>query len=104
MALHLDEGGLVVCLTTDLSEVLNGWYTLLGILEFGSDPQGSATDELIVLDIHDTTGDVAVNDVEGEVESFGTKPKGEVDLDNEVDETRTHVPFDLGLLIHGGNG
>ena len=38
MTFHLDEGGFIIGLTTDLSKVLDGWDTFLGILELGGNP------------------------------------------------------------------
>ena len=70
MAFHLNEGGLFISVTADLSKVLHSRDTLLGILEFGSDPEGSTANKLIVLDVDNPTGDVAVNDVEGEIQGL----------------------------------
>ena len=57
-----------------------------------------------MFDVHDATGDVAVNYIQSEVQRFRTETKGEVDLDEKVDEAGTHVPPNLGLLVHGGSG
>lgn len=105
MALHLDEGRLVIRVSADLGEVVHGGNALLRVLVLGRDPEGGTADKLVVLDVHDAARDVAVDDVEGEVERLGAEAEREVDLDEEVDEAGAHVPPDLGLLVHrGGRG
>jgi hypothetical protein len=83
-----------------LDKVLDRGYSLFGVFEFGRDPKSSTTDQLIVLDINDAARYVSVHDVKGEVQCFWTKTKGEVNFHQEVDETGSHVPPDLRLLIH----
>jgi hypothetical protein len=100
MAFHLDKGGFFISVTTYLDELLNGGDTFLGVFKFGSDPQSRTTDELIVFDVHNPAGDVSVDDVECQVESFRTKAESEVDLYKEIDETGPHVPTNLWLLVH----
>lgn len=102
MLLHLNEGRLIVRVTTDMGQILDGGHSLLGILELGRDPQGSAADKLIMLDVHNPAGDISVDDVQSEVESFWTEAEGEMDLDEEINEARTHVPSNFRLLIHRG--
>ena len=102
--LHLDKGRLVVGFATDLGELVDGGHALLRVFELCSDPKGGAANELVVFGIHDSAGYITVDNVKGEVKSFGTEVEGEVDLDEEVNETGTHVPPDLGLLVHGGGG
>ena len=72
--------------------------------ELGSDPKRSAAHELVVFGIHDSVGYIMVDNVKGEVKHFGMEMEGEVDLDEKVNQTRMHVPPDLGLLVHGGGG
>jgi hypothetical protein len=55
---------------------------------------------LVVFDVDDALGDVAIDNVQSEVESFGTETEGEVDFDEKVHKARTHVPPDFGLLVH----
>ena len=102
--LHLDKGRLIVGFTTDLGELVDGGHALLGIFELGGDPKGGAAHELVVFGIHDLAGYIMVDNVKGEVKRFGTEMEGEVDLDEKVNQTRMHVPPDLGLLVHGGGG
>ena len=80
---------------------MHGRHTVLGILKLCRNPEGGTAYELIMLNVHDTARDVAINNVEGEVESFGTETKGEMDLDEKVDEAGTHVPPNFRLLVHG---
>ena len=68
--------------------------------KLGSDPKSSATDELVVFGVHDAAGDVAVEDIESQVEGFGAETEGEVDLNEEVNEAWAHVPPNFRLLIH----
>lgn len=100
VALHLDERRLVVSLLAHLSEVLNSWYALLGVLELRSDPERGASDKLVVLNVDDPLRDVAVDDVQREVERFRAKPEDEVKLHEEVHQAGTHMPSDLWLLVH----
>jgi hypothetical protein len=104
MTFHLYESGLFIGLATDLSKVLNGWDTLFRILKLGSNPKGCATNELVVFDVDDTTGDIAIYDVESEIEGLGPKAKCKVDFDKKVDEAGAHVPPNFGLLIHRLSG
>lgn len=97
---HLDEGGFFVGLATDLSEILNGWYTLLGVLELGSNPQCSTTDELIVFDVDYTARDIAIYNVECEVKRLRTQAESEMDFHEKVNKAWAHMPPNLRLLIH----
>ena len=101
MLLHLDEGRLVIGVAADLDQVLYGRDAVLCILKLGRDPEGGATDKLIMFNVNDAPRDIAVDDVEGEVECLWSEAESEVDLDEEIDETGTHVPSNLRLLIHG---
>jgi hypothetical protein len=100
MILHLDEGGDVVRLIAKIVQILDSGYALLGILELGCNPQSRTADELEVFDIHDAPRTVPVDDVECQVQGFGTKLEEEMRFDEKVDETGSHVPLDLGLLVH----
>ena len=102
--LHLDKGRLVIGITTDLNQILHGWNAFLGVLKLGSDPEGSTTNKLVVFNVDDATRDIAVDDVESEVEGLWSETEGEVDFDEEIDETRSHVPPNFGLLVHGLSG
>lgn len=100
VSFHLDKRRLFISVTTDLGKVLNCRYAFLGIFKFSSNPERSTPDELIMLDEDNTAGDVAVDNVEGEVECFRTKTEGKVDLHEEINQTRPHVPSNFRLLIH----
>ena len=99
--LHLDEGRLVIGITANLHQILHGRDAFLGILKLCRDPESGTTNELVVFNVDDAARDIAIDDVEGQVERFWSKAEGEVDLDEEVNETRSHMPSNLGLLIHG---
>ena len=99
--LHLDEGRLIIGISANLDQILYGWDALLGILKLGGDPEGSATDKLVVFDVDDAARNITVNDVEGEVECFWSEAESEVDFHEEINETRSHMPSNLGLLVHG---
>lgn len=99
VTLHLDEGALVVRVAAHVDELWQRRHAVLGVLELGGDPQRGAPDELVVLLEDDALRDVAVDDVEREVERLGAEVLLEVDLDEEVDEVRAHVPPQLGLLV-----
>lgn len=101
MLLHLDEGRLVIGVAANLHQILHGRDALLGILELGGNPEGGTTDKLIMFNVDDATRHVAIDDVEGEVEGLWSEAEGEVDFHEEINKTRTHVPSNLGLLIHG---
>ena len=49
--------------------------------------------------VHDAPAGVSVCDVDGEAECLGPQTVLGVDLDEEVDEVRAHVPREFGLLI-----
>ena len=100
MLLHLNKGRFVICITADLDEILNGGDAFLCILELGGDPEGGATDKLVMFNVNDAARNIAVDDIEGEVECLRSEAESEVDLHEEINETRSHVPSNLGLLIH----
>lgn len=100
MTFHLDKRGFLISLATDLRKVLDGWNTFFCVFELGSNPQCSTADKLVVLDINDTARDIAIHDVEGEIKSFRTEAKGEMDFHEKVHQAWTHVPSNLRLLIH----
>lgn len=99
VTLHLDERLLIVRVGAHLDEFRQGWNAVLCVLELGGDPQRSAADELVVLLEDDALRDIAVDDVEGEVEGFGSQAVLKVNLDEEVDKEATHVPLELRLLV-----
>jgi hypothetical protein len=99
--LHLDEGGLVIGVTVDLDEILDGGDAFLGILKLCGDPKGGATNKLVMFDVNDASRNVTVDDVGREVECFRSETESEVDLYEEINETRSHVPSNFWLLIHG---
>lgn len=99
VALHLDERALVVRAAAHLAELRHSRDAVLRVLKLGRDPERGAPDELVVLLEHDPLRDVAVHNVEREVECFRTQAKLLVDLDEKVDEVRAHVPLQLGLLV-----
>lgn len=101
VALHLKEGRLLVGVMAHLNEILHCGHPLLCIFELRGNPECSTSDELVVLNVDNAAGNVAIDDVESEIQSFRTQAKTEVDLDQKVDETRSHMPPNLGLLIHG---
>lgn len=80
MTFHLNEGGFFICVAADLNKVLHGRDTFFGILKFCSDPESSTTDKLVMLDVDDATGNVAIDDVEGEVECLWTETECEVNF------------------------
>jgi hypothetical protein len=53
-----------------------------------------------VFDVDDASGDVAIHNVECEIESFWSQAEGEVNFNKEINKTRSHVPPNLWLLIH----
>jgi hypothetical protein len=99
VSLHLDKGALVVGAAAHLSELGDGGHPVLGVLELGGDPEGRTADELVVFLIYNAARDVAIDEVECEVESFRAQTVLLVDLDEKVDEIRSHVPLQLGLHI-----
>ena len=70
MAFHLDKGGFVVGVSTNLAQLAYSGHAFFGVLELGSDPQSGTTDELVVLFVNDAAGNVAVDNVASEVEGF----------------------------------
>jgi hypothetical protein len=100
MPFHLNEGRLVVCVTTVVDEFLDSWNSLLSVFEFSSYPQSGASDKLIVLDVHNPPRDITVEDVQGKIECFGAQAEGEVELYEKFDEAGAHVPLDFWLLVH----
>ena len=80
MSFHLDECGLVVGFTTDLSEILYCGHSFLCVFELGGDPEGSAADKLIVLDVDDPAGYVSVDDVQSQIECFRPEAECKVNL------------------------
>jgi hypothetical protein len=58
--------------------------TLFCIFEFGSNPERSTANELIVLDVHNAARNVSIHNVEGEVKSFRTQAECEMDFNQEV--------------------
>ena len=99
--LHLDEGRLVIGITADLYQILDGRDAFLGILKLGRDPEGGATNKLVMFNVNDTARNITIDYVEGEVECFWSEAESEVNFYEEIDETGSHVPSNLGLLIHG---
>ena len=69
---HLNKGRLVVCLAAHFSQLLDEGYLVLRVLKLGGSPHGSTTDELIVFLVYDSFRNVSVDEVDGEVEDFGT--------------------------------
>lgn len=100
MAFHLYEGGFLVSISADGDEVLDRWHAVLGLLELGGNPEGGATNKLIVLYVYNAAGDVSIDDVESKIKRFGSQAEGKVNLDKKVYQTRSHVPLDLWLLVH----
>lgn len=99
VTLHLDERALVVRPAAHLAQLWHRRHAIFGVLKLGRDPERRAADELVVLFEDDALRNVAVDDVEGEVERFRSKAMLLVDLDEEVDEVGAHVPLELGLLV-----
>ena len=87
-----------------MHQVLHGRDAFLSILKLCRDPESGTTDELVVFNVYDAARNIAIDDVEGQIECLWSKAEGEVDLDEEVNETRSHMPSNLGLLIHGLSG
>ena len=104
MAFHLNEGGFFICVAADLNKVLYRRDTFFGILKFCSDPESCTANKLVVLDVDDATGNVAIDDVEGEIQCLWTETECEMNLNEKVDKTRAHVPSDFRLLIHRLSG
>ena len=102
--LHLDEGGLVIGITADLDKILYGGDAFLGVLELCGNPESGTANKLVMFDVYDAARDIAIDDVKGQIECFRSEAESEVDLDEEIDETGSHVPSNLGLLIHGLGG
>ena len=98
--LHLDKGRLVIGITANLYQILHGWDAFLGILELGRDPESSTANKLIMFNVDDAARNIAIDDVEGQIECFWSKAEGEMDLDEEVNKARSHMPPNLGLLVH----
>ena len=69
---HLDEGRLVVRLAAHVAELADERDLVLAVFKLGGDPQSSASDQLVMLLVDDSLGDVSVDDVHGEVEDFGS--------------------------------
>ena len=102
--LHLDKGRLVIGITANLYQILHGWDAFLGILELGRDPESSTTNKLIMFNVDDAARNIAIDDVEGQIECLWSEAEGEVNLHEEIDETRSHMPSNFGLLVHGLSG
>jgi hypothetical protein len=83
---------------------LDSGNTIFGILKLRRDPEGGAPDKLVVLNVNDTSRDVAVDDVESKVQCFWPQAEGEMDLNEEINETRSHVPPNFRLLVHRLSG
>jgi hypothetical protein len=49
MVLHLNERGNVVSLAADFVEIMDRGNSLLGVFEFGGNPESCATNKLIML-------------------------------------------------------
>lgn len=100
MTFHLNESRLFVCLAADLHKILHRWHPLFRVFKLGSDPEGSATNKLVVFDVNNTAGNVSVDNIEGEVECFWAKTEGEMNFDQKVNKTGSHVPPNFRLLVH----
>lgn len=100
MAFHLDECRLVVGLAAHVGELPYGWHTVLCVLEFGSDPKRGTANELVMLLVDYTLGDVTVDNVHGQVQDFRSQSELVVNLDQEVDKERSHVPLKFRLHVH----
>ena len=98
---HLDESRLIIGITADLHQILYGWDAFLGILKLGRNPESSTANKLVMFNVDDAARNVAIDDVEGQIECFWSEAESEVDLHEEIDETGSHVPSNFGLLIHG---
>lgn len=102
VALHLDKRRLVIGAPAHGVQVLNSRNSVLRILELGSNPQRGATNELVVLLVDDSSGNVSVYNVQREVERLRSEAELEMDLDEKIDQARAHVPLQFRLHIHGG--
>lgn len=80
-------------------QVFHGWNPVFCILKLARDPQSGAAHELVVLLVDDTFRDVAVDDVESEKEGLRAEAVLLVDLNQEVDQVRPHVPSELWLHV-----
>jgi len=57
-----------------------------------------------MFNVNDAARNIAIDDVEGQIECFWSEAEGEVNLDEEINETRSHMPSNFGLLVHGLGG
>ena len=85
MSFHLNEGRLFIRLATYLGQVLHRRDTFLCILKLGSNPECGTPDQLVVFDVDNTAGDIAIDDVEGEVQCFWTETERKMNLNEEID-------------------
>jgi hypothetical protein len=69
----------------------------------GSDEQCSASNQLVVLLVHNSLRAVSIEEVNREEESLGKEAEGGMGLDEEVDQVRSHEPLDLALHIDEGS-
>jgi hypothetical protein len=53
-----------------------------------------------VLDVHNSAGNVAIDNVQGEVQCLWAEAECEMELDEKFDEAGAHVPLDFRLLVH----
>lgn len=67
MPFHLNKGRLVVSIMAVVDEILDGWNSFFGIFEFSGNPKSGASDKLIVLDVHDSAGNIAIDNVQGQI-------------------------------------
>lgn len=93
VSLHLNKRAIVVCFATHIRELSHSWYSILCVLELGSNPERCTADQLVVLLVDDSLGDVTVDDVQREVENFRTKTELLMNFDKEVDQEWSHVPL-----------
>jgi hypothetical protein len=56
---------------------------------------------MIIFEEDDAMGGVSINDVESEIECLRAQTESEMDFNQRVHKTGTHVPVDFGLHIYG---
>jgi hypothetical protein len=61
MTFHLDKGRFVVGLAAHFRQLLDEWDPILLVLKLGSGPKSGASDELVVLFVNDSLGNVSVD-------------------------------------------
>lgn len=70
------------------------------IAVLGGNEERGASDQLVVLPVHQPLRAVPVKEIDCEKERLGEEREGSMGLNEEVDEVRPHEPLDVGLCVN----